>query len=64
MSQPPNPAEAMLQVMDGMKTVLETIAGYRKQCEEQGFSPTAAEVMALELHQAMLQSIFGLPPKK
>lgn len=38
--------------------VLDLVIGYRRQCEERGFSPTAAEMMAMEYHRALLQQIW------
>lgn len=58
----PNPAEAMLVLADSLGTLLEAAAGYRSKAEAAGFSPTAAEGMAVELHSHMLRAAFASAP--
>lgn len=41
--------EAMMQLAESMKPVLEMAEGQKKLLESQGWSPTAAEAYALEL---------------
>lgn len=59
MSQPFDP----LAAVDAMAQMIETVVGYRTKCEEAGFSPTAAEVMAMEFHTAMIQQVFSVKAK-
>lgn len=37
----------------------EAAVGYRRQCEEQGFSPSAAEAMAVEYHTQLIRMLFA-----
>lgn len=48
----------LLSVLDGMRQVLETVAGYRSMCREHGFNEESAEIMALEFHKNMLAKTF------
>ncbi len=41
--------------------VLEAMTGYRNQCEALGFSPTAAEQMAVSMHTLMLHVMMTVP---
>lgn len=50
-------AAALLQVGELLTTVLQATEGYRKQCEERGFSPTAAEQMALAYHDLLVRRL-------
>lgn len=49
---------------DAMSQLIETVVGYRAQCEAAGFSPTAAEMMAMEFHNALIAQVFGPKGKK
>lgn len=40
---------------DATDQILELTAGYRRKCEEQGFSKSIAEAMALQYHQLLVQ---------
>lgn len=44
-----------MQVVEGYTTILLACKSYREQCLAQGFSETAAEVMAMDLHSRMLK---------
>lgn len=48
---------ALIEIGERMAQVVEATEGYRKQCEERGFSPTAAEQMALSYHHLLLARI-------
>lgn len=52
-------AETMADVADTFAQVLDVVIGYRTQCLANGFSETAAEAMAVELHATMLRSFVG-----
>ncbi len=54
----PHPAEALIGFIDSIGQLVEAVAGYRKKCEEAGFSPTAAEAMSVELHRHMIAAAF------
>jgi hypothetical protein len=50
-------ATAFAGMSEILLTALEASTGYRRQCEEAGFSPTAAELMAIDFHKTLLQMI-------
>ena len=52
-------SEALLLVADMMEGVIAATAGYRAQLETAGFSPTAAEAMAMSYHEALLSAAFS-----
>lgn len=43
-------------MMDSMDQVLEVVNGYRAKLEAAGYSPTAAEVMAMDFHRLIMGS--------
>ena len=42
-------------ILDGQRLIVEAVSGYRARLEEAGFSPTAAELMAVQYHWTILQ---------
>ncbi|PRX95590.1 hypothetical protein [Allonocardiopsis opalescens] len=57
---------AAAEVAEGMHNVAELVApidehalGYRRKLERDGWSATAAEAMAVELHHQLLAQAFG-----
>lgn len=46
---------ALAVLADGLTRLLEISQGHRAQAEQMGFSPTAAEQMALDCHAALMQ---------
>ena len=46
--------EAFAWAADGFAQILELAVGYREKCLANGFSPTAAETMAMQLHAEMM----------
>jgi hypothetical protein len=50
-------ADNLLASMQAMATLLDTCAGYRELCIERGFSPSAAEVMAMAYHAALMAGL-------
>ncbi len=48
---------ALAALLDVQRAILEATAGYRAECERQGFSPTVSEQMALLFHMRCL----GMP---
>lgn len=48
-----------MNAFDEVKKLLELVTGYRAECEAKGFSPTAAEVMAMDLHKALILAAFA-----
>ncbi len=60
--QAKSPAEALLELAENMRPVIETAEGQRKLLEERGWSPSAAETYALELLVGMTRALFA-PPK-
>lgn len=55
-------SSGLLSITEMMGQVAEQTQGYRAQLEQLGFSPTAAELMAIEFHRTMLGLV--LPPSK
>lgn len=49
-------ANPFMEALDAAKQLLELVAGYRAECEAKGFSPTAAELMAMEFHKHLSRS--------
>lgn len=48
------PGEMLLETLEGIKQILEVVDLYRDECLRHGYSPTAAEQMALGFHQMLL----------
>jgi hypothetical protein len=53
------PVEAMLAVQAAMGPIIEAVQGHRAQLEAAGFSPTAAELMAVDFYRSLLAATFG-----
>lgn len=51
-------AEGFLAMAENMAQVVEFIVGYRAQLEAAGFSPTAAEMGAMEMHSHVIAACF------
>lgn len=51
-------AADLIALIEGLGQLVEAVVGCRKKCEDAGFSPTAAEAMAVELHRHMLNQAF------
>jgi hypothetical protein len=52
-------AEAFITIQETMATIAAACAGYRAQLEAAGFSPTAAEMMAMKYHDVLIASAFS-----
>lgn len=52
-------AQGLMQLADLTKTILDATDGHRQECLARGYSPTAAEVMAMEVHNGMTRMVFG-----
>jgi hypothetical protein len=52
-------AAGLLDLSEQIKPIIELVAGYRKQCEVAGFSPTAAEAMAVQYNALILVKVLG-----
>lgn len=52
-------SRALLELGESVAQVQEAVVGYRAQCEARGFSPTAAEAMALEYHSELMRLLFA-----
>lgn len=46
--------EVLAVAADGLTQLLEMATGHRQKCEAAGFSPTAAEHMAVVLHDHLI----------
>lgn len=51
-------AEALLIIQGNMAQIGEAVDGYRAQCIERGYSPTASEKMAMDYHEQLTIAIF------
>lgn len=49
-------SDPFMEVLDALKRILELVTGYRAECEAKGFSPTAAELMAVEFHRHLIEN--------
>lgn len=56
---PSDPTLALIEFVEGVGRLVEKAAGYREKCGAAGFSPTAAEAMAVELHSHLLAQAFS-----
>lgn len=52
-------AQGLMRLGELTKTILDATDGHRAACIERGYSPTAAEVMAMEVHNGMTRMVFG-----
>ena len=52
-----NFATAVATVVDELAPLREAVAGYKTQLERDGHSPSAAEVMSVQLHQMLVMAI-------
>lgn len=59
MSAPPNPLEAWAELADTLQNAVDLSSGQRAKLEAAGFSPTAAELAATHLHNAIITMIFA-----
>jgi len=50
-------ATAMMTMMEGLEPLFEAANGLRTRLEGEGWSPTAAEVIAMDLVRATLETI-------
>lgn len=50
-------AETLAQLHAQLTPLIEAVAGHRAALETAGFSPTAAEAMAVAFHAALMQHI-------
>lgn len=57
-TEPSSLAAGLLEMVEGLGPVIDAADGFRKQLEERGWSPTAAEAGALEMLQGMLRMAF------
>jgi hypothetical protein len=48
----------LTQMSETMEVVNEAAAGYRANLEARGYSPTAAEVLAVEYHRSLVRMLF------
>ncbi len=55
---PSSDAEKMAVISDYVRGFVEIASGHRRVCLEAGFSETAAEHMAVELHDGLLHNMF------
>jgi hypothetical protein len=49
----------ILEMMGSLDVILEAITGYKAKAVEAGFSIPAAEEMAVDLHQRLLNAVFA-----
>lgn len=51
--------QAFAEMSEMMQVVVEAAVGYRARCEANGFSPTAAEAMAMEYHGYLMRMMLA-----
>jgi hypothetical protein len=49
---------AIMAMVEALSTLITASASYRAKCEADGFSPSAAESMAADLHSHLLVQAF------
>jgi hypothetical protein len=52
-------AQGLMRMAEVTKVILDATDGHRAACIERNYSPTAAEVMAMEVHNGMTRMVFG-----
>lgn len=52
---------ALAALHEGLNEILDLVVAYRTACEGRGFSPSAAEAMALEYHRMLLAQAMRRP---
>jgi hypothetical protein len=52
-------ATALTGIMATLHVVREAVQGYKTQLEADGWSPTMAEMMAAQLHSALIAKMFA-----
>jgi hypothetical protein len=52
-------AAALLEMSDLVKPVSEAVDGYKADLERRGYSPTAAEAMAMEFHRYLFAQMLS-----
>lgn len=53
--------EALVLVQEVTAPVLEATDGYRQACLDHGYSPTAAEQMAVDYHRQLVMTVMRPP---
>lgn len=48
---------ALMQLIESVQSIPDAMSSYRESCMEAGFSETAAEQMAVQLHGRLLAGI-------
>ena len=48
---------ALMQLMESVRSIPDAMSSYRESCMEAGFSETAAEQMAVQLHGSLMAGI-------
>lgn len=51
--------EAFLTFLDELGPLKEAVNGYREDWLRRGYSPRAAEAMAMDLHRELLRTVFA-----
>lgn len=49
---------AAMEMLKGLEPMLEMIDAYKNDLARRGYSETAQEAMAMDLHRMMLQGVF------
>jgi hypothetical protein len=58
---PASPSEAWLNLQELLGPMTDAVAGHRARLEASGFSPTAAEMMSIDFHRALVMMTFKAP---
>jgi hypothetical protein len=59
MSETPSPFLAVMEMIDGLAPVFDAAKAIRSQLESEGFSPSAAEVVATEFLTGCMRKAFA-----
>lgn len=55
----PDQTNALLGFSEALSPMLDMVDGHREEMIRRGYSPTAAEAMAVEFHRHMLAQVFS-----
>jgi hypothetical protein len=52
---------AAIEIVEALTPMLAAVSGWRAKCMAEGFAPANAEVMAVQLHGALVAMMFKQP---
>lgn len=57
MKEKPDPAEALMAALENVTALVDAVAGYKAKAVDAGFSESAAEMMAVAFHGALMEQM-------